>query len=243
VSEFPNAIDAYWHESFLTGDRLFSSETLTVTVNPDLAADRRLMLMESVDGKVMAVLTPELTDRMRLSQHHDLTVELLREELRDAQIKLHGADYVFHFRESDRQVVLQEPLPDGVRQLHAADETVFGEFESHASEQDLDDAYVELDHWAVFGAFEQDRLVCAASMYPWAGRMIADVGVLTLPPFRGNGHARRVIRAISGHALAQGYEPQYRCQLDNVASAALAKAAGLTVYGEWDVISSVTVDP
>jgi len=73
VSEFPNAIDAYWHESFLTGDRLFSSETLTVTVNPDLAADRRLMLLETVDGKVMAVLTPELTDRMRLSQHHDLT--------------------------------------------------------------------------------------------------------------------------------------------------------------------------
>jgi hypothetical protein len=67
--------------------------------------------------------------------------------------------------------------------------------------------------------------------------------VLTLPPFRGNGHARRVIPAISGHALAQGYEPQYRCQLDDVASAALAKAAGLTVDGEWDVISSETVDP
>ena len=243
MSEFPDAIDAYWHESFLTGDLLFSSETLTVTVNPDLAADRRLMLLETVDGRVMAVLTPELNDRMRLSRHQDLTVELLREELRHAQIELHGADYVFHFREPDRQVVLHEPLPDDVRQLHAADEAVFGEFQSHANEQDLDDAYVELDHWAVFGAFEQDRLVCAASMYPWAGRMIADVGVLTLPPFRGNGHARRVVRAISGHALAQGYEPQYRCQLDNVASAALAKAAGLALYGKWDVVSSETVDP
>jgi predicted GNAT family acetyltransferase len=80
-------------------------------------------------------------------------------------------------------------------------------------------------------------------MYPWAGKMIADVGVLTLPPFRGNGHARRVVRAISAHALAHGYEPQYRCQLDNVASAALARAAGLALYGEWDVISSETVDP
>ena len=47
MSEFPDAIDAYWHESFLTGDLLFSSETLTVTVNPDLAADRRLMLLET----------------------------------------------------------------------------------------------------------------------------------------------------------------------------------------------------
>ncbi len=145
---------------------------------------------------------------------------------------------MFHFRESDRQVVLDEPLPDGVRQLHTADAAAFGEFQSQASEQDLDDAYVELDHWAVFGAFDQDRLVCAASMYPWAGRMIADVGVLTLPPFRGKGHARGVVRAISGHALALGYEPQYRCQLDNVASGALARAAGLTLYGRWDVIST-----
>ena len=44
MSGFPDAIDAYGHDSFLTGDLLFSSETLTVTVNRDLAADRRLML-------------------------------------------------------------------------------------------------------------------------------------------------------------------------------------------------------
>ena len=43
MSGFPDAIDAYGHDSFLTGDLLFSSETLTVTVNRDLAADRRLM--------------------------------------------------------------------------------------------------------------------------------------------------------------------------------------------------------
>jgi hypothetical protein len=208
VSEFPHAIDSYWQESFLTGDKLVSSETLTVTVNPGLEADRRLMVLEKVDGKVMAVLTPDLADRMGLSQHSDLTLERLRQELRDARIMLHGADYVFHFRESDRRAVLHEPLPDDVRQLHAADEAVFGEFQSHASEQDLDDAYVELDHWAVFGAFEEDRLVCAASTYPWAGRKIADVGVLTLPPFRGNGHAPR--------------------------------AAGLALYGQWDVISTAS---
>lgn len=31
----------------------------------------------------------------------------------------------------------------------------------------MDDAYVELDNWAVFGSFEEHRLVSAASMYPW----------------------------------------------------------------------------
>lgn len=66
---------------------------------------------------------------------------------------------------------------------------------------------------------------------------IAETGVLTLPPFRGKGHARNVVRAISRYAYEQGFEPQYRCQLDNQASVALAKAAGLTLFGKWQVVS------
>jgi hypothetical protein len=34
------------------------------------------------------------------------------------------------------------------------DEAVFAEFQAQASEQDLDDAWVELDHWAVFGTVD-----------------------------------------------------------------------------------------
>ena len=106
----------------------------------------------------------------------------------------------------------------------------------------LDDAYVELDHWAVFGSFDDGRLVCAASMYPWEDAPIADTGVLTLPSYRGKGHARKVVRAISRYACEQGYEPQYRCQTDNLASVALAKTAGLTLFGTWEVISPDSPD-
>ncbi|GGT45227.1 hypothetical protein GCM10010207_51840 [Streptomyces atratus] len=75
----------------------------------------------------------------------------------------------------------------------------------------MDDAYVELAHRAVSGAFADERLVRAASMYPWDDSTVADLGVLTLPSFRGQGHARRVVRAICRHAAGQGHEPQYRC--------------------------------
>ena len=242
VSQFSQAIESYWHESFHTGNLLFRSDALTVTTNADLKSSRRLMLLETVDAKVFAVLTPAMADKLGLAHEPDLTAALLRQKLEDRGITLHGADFVFHFREADLHELQHEPSPENVRRLHAADEAVFGEFCSHASEQDLDDAYVELDHWAVFGAFEQDRLVCVASMYPVSGRKIADVGVLTLPPFRGKGHARSVIRAISGHALAQGHEPQYRCQLDNAASVALAESSGLSLFGTWDVISSDSVE-
>jgi predicted GNAT family acetyltransferase len=62
--------------------------------------------------------------------------------------------------------------------------------------------------------------------------------VLTLPTHRARGHARTVVRALCQHAAQQGYEPQYRCQLDNHASLAVAKAAGLTHFGTWEVVSS-----
>ncbi|MFR0657055.1 GNAT family N-acetyltransferase, partial [Pantoea sp. SIMBA_079] len=83
------------------------------------------------------------------------------------------------------------------------DDAVFSEFQSSASEQDLDDAQVELDHWAVFGSFEQNRLVSVASMYPWEDDLqIADLGVLTLAPFRGKGHTRKVVRSICKYAYS-----------------------------------------
>ena len=138
--------------------------------------------------------------------------------------------------------MLQENSEDGLRQLTEQDDAVFSEFQSSASKQDLDEAYVELDHWAVFGSFEQNRLVSAASVYPWGKAQIADIGILTLSPFRGKGHARKVVRSISKYVYDQGYEPQYRCSLDNHASASLAKASGFTLYGKWEVISPDSTD-
>ena len=64
------------------------------------------------------------------------------------------------------------------------------------------------------------------------------MGVITLPPSRGRGLATQTVRALSALALRRGYEPQYRCQLDNEASRALAGAAGFSRYGTWHVIGS-----
>ena len=41
---------------------------------------------------------------------------------------------------------------------------------------------------------------------------------------------------MSAAALERGYEPQYRCQLDNLASVALARGAGFRRFGEWEII-------
>ncbi|MFB6367561.1 GNAT family N-acetyltransferase [Paenibacillus elgii] len=235
---FSQTVTDFWRAQFLNGDVLYSDEVFTLAINPDLEEDSRVMVLETTDGKVMAVLTPALADKAGFYQQQDLSEEIFRRKLNEAGVTMNGADYVFYFSETDKNVLLQENPEGSLRQLTEQDEAVFSEFESSASEQDLDDAYVELDHWVVFGSFEQDRLVSAASMYPWEDDVqIADLGVLTLTSFRGKGHARKVVRSICKYAFDQGYEPQYRCQLDNQASVALAKAAGLTLFGKWDVIS------
>ena len=75
-------------------------------------------------------------------------------------------------------------------------------------------------------------------MIPWQGTLLSDLGVITLPQYRGRGLVTRTVRALSARALSRGYEPQYRCQLDNEASVALAAAAGFSRYGTWHVIGS-----
>jgi GNAT superfamily N-acetyltransferase len=163
----------------------------------------------------------------------DLSSEALRLRLADIGAALHDPDYVFYLPVEGSA----DPLGQhntACRQLGEADRAAFEAFQASASEQDLDDAYVELDHWAVFGSFEAGRLACAGSMYPWDNAPIADMGVLTLPALRGKGHACALVRTMSRYARQQGFEPQYRCQMDNLASVALAKASGLMLFGTWE---------
>jgi predicted GNAT family acetyltransferase len=91
----------------------------------------------------------------------------------------------------------------------------------------------------VFGCFDGDRLVSAASACLWENAPVADLGVLTLPDVRGRGFARTVVLTISDFARREGYEPQYRCQLDNLTSVALAKSCGFALFGKWIVASDV----
>ncbi|MGG4446489.1 GNAT family N-acetyltransferase [Brevibacillus porteri] len=243
VPVFSQTITDFWREQFLNGDVLYSDESFTVAINPTLDEESRVMMLETSDGRVMAVLTPALANKIGLFQQQSLSESTFRQKLNEAGITLHDADYLFYFSKADKNVLLHENLEGNLRRLTEQDEAVFSEFTSSASEQDLDDAYVELDHWAVFGSFEQNCLTSAANMYPWEEDLqIADLGVLTLTSFRGKGHARQVVRSICKYAYGQGYEPQYRCQLDNHASTALAKAAGFTLFGKWEVISPDSTD-
>jgi len=242
MNNFSKQVTDFWNEE-MNGDLWYKDDSFTLMINEDLEEDGQIMLLESADKqRVNAVITSAIMKRIGLMVNDSLSESVFLQLLKDAGISLHGADYIYYYQEENKKKLLETASIETIRQLNALDAEAFEYFVSSASEQDLDDAYVELDHWVVFGSFEDGKLVSAASMYPWGDDVkIADLGVLTLPDYRGKGHARNLVHTICKYTLQQGYEPQYRCQIDNHASVALAAASGLTLYGKWDLIASDSI--
>lgn len=230
MTNFPKPVLDYWHEA-LGGD-----SNSTWEVSEKLIRKRPAMMLEGMDGSVRTVLRPELIDRIGPHAAGATSIAGIQDQLARGGVSLHDPDYLFYlpadtFVASDRSMA--------ARRLTIEDRAAFAAFQAVASEQDRDDAFVEIDHWAVFGCFDGDRLVSAASAYPWENAPVADLGVLTLSDVRGRGYARAAVLTISDFSRRQGYEPQYRCQLDNIASVALAKSCGFALFGKWTVASDV----
>jgi len=212
---------------------------LPVVIDDALPDNRSIMVLELAGGGGVVTLTTSRAASLGLTDGATSTAASVLHAARRAGLEINDPDHLYYLPSSAQRELVDEVAPASTRRLGEGDADLFGQLQETAPAADLDEAFVELDHWLVFGSFEDGRLVCAASMFPWRGTQLADLGVITLPSHRGRGLGRRTARAISAHALAQGYEPQYRCQVDNHASIALAAAAGFVRYGTWHVIESV----
>jgi RimJ/RimL family protein N-acetyltransferase len=234
MTKFHRSILNYWDKVLSDGAIIAGGENFSVTTNSMIGDDIRAMVLESTSGYTRAVILPALSDSMASCDLQISSAAELRVRLDQVGATLHDPDFLFYLPDRRYQEG-RANLTTAPRQLAPEDRKAFEIFQSEAPEQDLEDAYVALDHWAAFGSFDKDRLVSAASIYPWRNTPLADLGVLTLLDYRGKGHACAVVREITKFARQQGYEPQYRCQLDNEASVALAKAAGFVLFGKWEV--------
>ena len=234
---FSQTVTDYWLPDTVT-DAATPPGGYRVIIDGSLPDNCTLMTLQTSDGGRFLTLTSAQARCLGLTGVSAVGDSALRSALAAAGASLHGADYLFYLPARDQAAVRAEPVPAETRRLTVADAGAFAQFAVAAPAQDMEEAFVELGHWLVWGTFADGRLVSAASMYPWRGTHFADLGIITLPEYRGRGLAKRTVRAISARALAAGYEPQYRCQLDNTPSASLARAAGFAQFGTWDVIAS-----
>ncbi len=234
---FAPAVTDFWTPA-RPGQPDLETGHLRVVVDATLPTNRSVSVLELAGGGGAVTVTPARADRLGLVDGSGCFAGDVLDALQRDGVVMNDPDLVFYLPLATQPELAREATPADLRRLDEADASAFGDFARSSPADDLDEAFVELDHWLVFGFFDHARLVCAASMFPWRGTRLADLGVLTLPDHRGRGLARQTVRALCGSALAAGYEPQYRCQLDNTASAALAAAAGFTRYGLWHVVTA-----
>lgn len=231
---FSTVVSSHWLPSGI--DVSDAHDVVVVAVVPSLAEDRSVSLVRLKSGQAILSISPVRAEEFAIQHGSHIDDATLSLALESAGVQLNAPDNVYYLSLEAQASLRAEKSSRETRQLTEADSAAFEAFTARAPDDDLDDAYVELDHWLVFGTFVGSTLVSAASMYPWDGTTLADLGVITLPEFRGRGLGRRTVRALSASALERGYEPQYRCQLDNSASITLAEASDFTLFGEWEVI-------
>lgn len=237
-----SAIGDYWNVPHARGEVLWHGNAASVAVDPLLTDKRLARHLKSPDGSEVLSLRPDIATAFHASGVALDGIDVALEWLTSQGYEFADWEYVFYLNDQARAELDGAALPDGCRILNEADAELFAAFQAGISEEDLEEAFVELDHWLVVGAVtstngDGETIMAASSVYPWDGTMLADVGIVTSPAFRGRGLARTVVRAAAIATLAKGYEPQYRCQLTNTASKATGEASGFELFATWRVVT------
>lgn len=234
MHQLTSTVALYWEGVFASGIRVPTEKSFSLVINPHLTGERRAMIMVVANGSTRAAVSRCIASTLGVAPD-SLPVSLpwFREALHIAGIEMHAPDVIYHVAATGMPAARNDTAIE-VRQLTADDAGQFDGLMAQISGPDQDDASVELGHWATFGAFLGSELLAVSSLYPWGGNAIADMGVLTLPRARSMGLATALVRAMVDYAGRCGYEAQYRCQHDNVASNALAQSLALTPYGKWE---------
>lgn len=229
----PN-VGRFW-SALIDGDSVVESPSFTLRINSELRPERRVVIASYATGEVRAAVAPDVARAIGSWKGID-TAEALRARVADLGIALAAPERVHYLSLGARDELLRAPHHPRVRRLTAADSDAFAAFHAACSADDRDEAFVELDHWAVFGVVDAGRILAVSSAYPWREGPVADIGVLTVPEARHRGHARAVTRAIAAHIIGERYEPQYRCDPANSGSAAVAASSGFTRVLTWQTV-------
>lgn len=237
---FSKPVYDYWHRKF-SGSILCRNTQFAVVLNPRLEEDERvILLLDMESGFTGTAITPSVAERLTSLKVFDdpniITETSFRSALNDIGITLHGADNIYYLPVRDQNELGCETNLPLIRRITSSDAEIFADFENTNSELDLDASQIGIEDWIVLGVTEpNNKLLSAASAYPWRNSALLDIGILTLECSRGQGYGRSLVRAMIRHAHKNNFELQYRCQTDNKTSIALAKSAGLALFGRWEV--------
>jgi len=115
-----------------------------------------------------------------------------------------------------------------VRKLLVEDEKYLYDLNNSCSEEEVDNSFVDIDELGVWGCFCEDKLVSVAGFSDWG--LYGDLGVITHPDYRRQGHAKAVVSSGCKEIIEIGKIPVYRCHITLFQSTNTAIAVGFKKY-------------
>jgi GNAT superfamily N-acetyltransferase len=122
-----------------------------------------------------------------------------------------------------------KPAKSPARILTAADEAAMRDLAEGCGETAWKQSKIAVDRQTNFGLFVGPKLV-AASGYLNMGGLLAYIGVITHPGYRGKGYAKSVVTASMTHAMEKGLLPMWRTLEAHDTAVQLAGAMGFQKY-------------
>lgn len=116
------------------------------------------------------------------------------------------------------------------RVLGVADRPLLDALQHATGDAATEEADVDVNHPLAVGIVEDGQLLAIASLLD-DGESAVDVGVLVAPEARGRGLGAAVVADVTRRATGSGRLVQYRCNLENEASAKLARRCGFALWG------------
>lgn len=195
-------------------------------------ADQHAIILWRIAEHTFALIDPAYTQLLKdiilqLPPNTSLSGAAIQQALGEKTIESHDVDLI-HYLPPLALPDLTVPPPFSVRALTLADQAQLATLHNHCTPEEVDNAYVEIDHEIVFGCFHGTELVAATSGYRIAGFM--DIGVLTHLKFRKLGLGNLVVAALSAWAIAHNIIAQYRCNIHNPGSMGIARALKFRHY-------------
>jgi RimJ/RimL family protein N-acetyltransferase len=241
--EFQQTVYGYWAKRFGREREEFTHPGTLVIQEKELAETGKAHLYR-IDQLSLLRIDPCLAEQAGLPEgyHPDmgaLTVGTLQASLR-ADLASTFLDYFL-----DPQDFKCFPAPENfiTRRLHAEqDKPQLHDLYAACTEEELDlaDIHVEEPDPVMYGMFAGEHLVAYAGHRYWDD-VIADMGVLIHPDYRGQGLGKAIVSALCEWCLQNDVIPMYRVFSYNVHSCRLAESLGFKALVVIKTLESKTL--
>jgi RimJ/RimL family protein N-acetyltransferase len=224
------AIDKYW--SGMLGCSVDELNNKQPSIVVKVWSEERVLLFLKEQLCCLAMpqsLLDQLATKLELNNPDEIfNISSINQIFNNYIDKIIGPAYVGYADETD---LIAQRQDNKIKLINDETKSALINFSKSVNELDWEHSGIEIDQPPIFGYFEGEEILSAASYEIW-GDSIAHIGLVTLPTKRGNGLGKLIVSATADYAINQGLIAQYRTLESNLPSIAIANRLGFQAYAK-----------